>query len=955
MPTLMAAAFVALVVPSGGVARQAKGVGSVAPPSQAEAQRRAVELNTQGFERYQAGDFDAAVALFDEALRFSRQNLGETARVTLTSLSNYAAVLESLGRLAEAEPLQADVVRLRRINLGDKDPETITAINNHAATLFALDRVSEAEPLFADALQARREVLGEEHPDTLASLSNYAMVLKRLDRLEEAEPLYTRALATSTRLRSLEHPETLTLLNNHAAALRDLGRASEAEPLAAQLVAARRALLGDGHPDTLTAMNNHAVILLDLGRTQEAEPLLSQTLALRRATLGDRHPLSIATLISHAAALEALGRRKEAAERYAQGQSLAEAVLGPLNTDTLMVTGRLAALALEDGHAERSFELALKAANGWKERTGYSGQTAQGDAQRDRDARSEAAYKAFVADAGWAAREARPERSGEIQGHAFRVLQELLSGSASKALRQSAARQAVGEQVGLAGQARRLQQLNTEWQQTDAAVVVSLALLPGEEPDDEAAARARLQSIEAEITALTQVLQRDAPAYFNLIQPKPLSETDAQWLLEADEAAILMVPSDRGTHVFLVSSAGIAWHRSDWTEERIDAAVTRLLWDVGASPNVRADQVAQWENEGEGAYPYDFQTAHALYRELFAPVAGRLADKRHVFVMAAGSLASLPMGILVSEVPDGANGDPAVLRSAKWLADQYAFVTVPNLQAIALLRQTASQLGRPRHSRFLGVGDPMLQGIADSRGARNRGAINRSAPMTFTGVFSSKAKGSNEPGIDLAALRQMARLPGTATELNAMWKAFGQPSNALHLAEAATEPGVRAMPLQADVIAFATHGLLAGEIGGTSEPGLVMTPPSQASADNDGFLSMSDIAGLAIDADWVVLSACNTAAGDGTSGASGLSGLARAFFYAGARNLLVSHWPVRDDVAAKITVRAISLELSDPTLSRAQALQIAMREIRNDPQADTDSDTWAHPSAWAPFVLVGDR
>ena len=106
-----------------------------------------------------------------------------------------------------------------------------------------------------------------------------------------------------------------------------------------------------------------------------------------------------------------------------------------------------------------------------------------------------------------------------------------------------------------------------------------------------------------------------------------------------------------------------------------------------------------------------------------------------------------------------------------------------------------------------------------------------------------------------------------------------------------------------------------------------------------------------LNADWVILSACNTATGDGAE-AHGLGGLARAFFYAGARNLLASHWPVSDAVAPILTVRTIELERGG--MARAEALQQAMREVRMDARHDTAESSWAHPFYWAPFVLIGD-
>jgi CHAT domain-containing protein len=149
-----------------------------------------------------------------------------------------------------------------------------------------------------------------------------------------------------------------------------------------------------------------------------------------------------------------------------------------------------------------------------------------------------------------------------------------------------------------------------------------------------------------------------------------------------------------------------------------------------------------------------------------------------------------------------------------------------------------------------------------------------------------------------------------------------------------------------NVLAFATHGLLAGEVNGASEPGLVLTPPQQATETDDGLLTAPEITRLRLDADWVILSACNTAEGDRSG--EGLSGLARAFFYAGARSLLASHWPVRDDVASRLTVEAIRAQQAGK--SHAEALQQAERAIRNNEA----QPTWAHPSAWAPFSLLGE-
>jgi CHAT domain-containing protein len=121
--------------------------------------------------------------------------------------------------------------------------------------------------------------------------------------------------------------------------------------------------------------------------------------------------------------------------------------------------------------------------------------------------------------------------------------------------------------------------------------------------------------------------------------------------------------------------------------------------------------------------------------------------------------------------------------------------------------------------------------------------------------------------------------------------------------------------------------------------------------------TMGAILGLKLNADWIVLSACNTAAAEG-KGAEAVSGLGRAFFYAGARALLVSNWPVETTSAKALTTDLFQRQARDPTLTRAEALQQAMLALIDGPgRTDAQGMTlfsYAHPIFWAPFSLVGD-
>jgi CHAT domain-containing protein len=269
------------------------------------------------------------------------------------------------------------------------------------------------------------------------------------------------------------------------------------------------------------------------------------------------------------------------------------------------------------------------------------------------------------------------------------------------------------------------------------------------------------------------------------------------------------------------------------------------------------------------------------------------------------------------------------LRDTAWLAKRHALVTLPSVANLKALRRYPAKGGAAEP--FAGFGDPVLGGAGSARGSRSVASVFR----------------GQSPNAD--ALRTLSPLPAAAGELKALAAALGASPADVHLRERATEARVKSLDLSRKrVLAFATHALMAGDMG-SGEPGLVFTPPSTAGERDDGYLAASEAALLDLRAEWIILSACNTAAGK-TPGAKGLSGLARAFFLAGARSLLVSHWSVWDDAAGRITTSTIKAYQANPGLGRAEALRQAALAVMQD----ASSPRFAHPAAWAPFVLVGE-
>jgi CHAT domain-containing protein len=232
----------------------------------------------------------------------------------------------------------------------------------------------------------------------------------------------------------------------------------------------------------------------------------------------------------------------------------------------------------------------------------------------------------------------------------------------------------------------------------------------------------------------------------------------------------------------------------------------------------------------------------------------------------------------------------------------------------------------------------------EESGTTRRKVAERGVTRAYTEFF----RGTDA---DLEVLRNgLPQLPETRQELETVAKKLGVPASEIHLGKDASETAVKHTKLDDyRIVYFATHGLVAGDIKTLAEPALALSLPSSASDEDDGLLTASEVAQLKLNSDWVVLSACNTAAGD-KPGAEALSGLARAFFYAGARALLVSHWPVGSAAATRLTTSIFDALKDDPSMGRSEALRRAMVAMIED-----ETYEWnAYPAFWAPFVVVGE-
>jgi CHAT domain-containing protein len=505
----------------------------------------------------------------------------------------------------------------------------------------------------------------------------------------------------------------------------------------------------------------------------------------------------------------------------------------------------------------------------------------------------------------------RPAERPALTAEMFTALQIPRGNETAKALRAMSARVGSGDPK-LAGLTRDLQDAGRRRTSLRSAVAEE-ALRPADQREARAEDLARqLREVEERIEVLDNQLQAQFPRYARLTAERPLPADDVRALLRPDEALVAMLPASQTTFVLVVRPGGISYHRARIGRGGLDAEVKALRASLDLS--------------GGGDREFDVARARQLYATLFGPVDGMLAGVRHLLTVPAGPLLALPLGVLVT------NAAPAGTEAERvaFLANSVAISVLPSVAALRELRAVAARSPAPQP--FIGFADPAFAG-------------GRNARRTVADVANLCRQGE---ALDPALLRALPRLPESADEVRRIAAALGAGSDGVVLGVAATERRVRDTDLSRyRVVAFATHGLLPGELRCQAEPALALTPPSAPTEGEDGLLDASEVAGLRLDADWVVLSACNTAGPDGTLGGESLSGLTRAFFYAGARALLVSHWAVASGPTVDLTTAMFAAFAADPHIGKGEALRRAQTVLRTRPET-------AHPFFWAPFVLVGD-
>jgi CHAT domain-containing protein len=540
----------------------------------------------------------------------------------------------------------------------------------------------------------------------------------------------------------------------------------------------------------------------------------------------------------------------------------------------------------------------------------------------------------------------------DATAEAFRVAEVLRSQAVQRAVGAAAARTAAKDPA-LADLIRQEQDAARREAALRATLANALSLPAGQQDAQSIGSlRQEVDILRRARLALADQITKGFPEYAKLVNPAPTTIEQARAVLRPGEALITTYVAANRTFVWAVPQSGpIAFSVVALGSSGLGRKIAeiRMALDPGTVQTL-----------GD-IPPFDVARAYDLYRQLLEPVRAGWERSTSLLVVPHGPLGQLPFAVLPTDATAvGPDERPlfSSYRRVRWLVRTHAVTVLPSVGSLVTLR--ALPPGDPTRRPVVGFGDPWFSEEQARRAAVETGSPASGVTVSTRGVSIALRASPRREAVSASQLAQLPRLPETGEEIRSIALAMNADlTKDVFLGAQANEKTVRTMKLSGyRVVVFATHGLIPGDLEGLTQPALALSAPSVSGAEGDGLLTMEKILGLRLNADWVVLSACNTAAGNG-AGSEAVSGLGRAFFYAGARALLVSNWPVETTSAKALTTELFRRQAADPRQTRAQALQQTVNVVMDglgytDPATKQVVFSYAHPIFWAPFTLVGD-
>jgi CHAT domain-containing protein/tetratricopeptide (TPR) repeat protein len=932
-----------------------------------------------------AGRPDEAKPLYARVIRFKEAALSKKRDATTAELLQLGQLYRGAERYFEAETLYKRALATRERAGGAMQKEVADILFLHLGLLYAEQgRHAEEEAAFKRALVIQEKIQGSDPLSRITTVGIVSMltgVYEHLGRYEDAEAFAKRYVAAAEREPMLAD---LAFGLSELARIHSVrGRNAEAEALYKRALAAQESNKNPGEKQFLAQyLNSLSDLYYRQRRYAEAEALAKRAIPLA-AQFGGETSWNAPSL-TLARIQQAQGRHAEAEASYERVLATFERKHGAESPAVAPVLADLAGLRQAQGNVPEAYELAKRATAALVRQVRTRSQPltmAPGGQIRPTRLFHQPTFAAHLRAAAELASRS-PDRAPALAAEGFEIAQWAQHSQAGAALSQMAARFAKGEGE-LARLVRERQDLVGRYRILDRKLTAALAKPAIQRhQSQEETWRKDMGEAEKRISVIDAMLGQKFPDYAALANPEPLSVKDAQALLRSGEALYQLVLDEDRSFAWVVTRDAVRWQPLSLGRraladhvEALRCGLDATAWEAGRAakpaagasaapartPRERCRQLLGADAGDPAALPFDLARAHALYTALFSPFEDAIKDK-HLLVVPVGALSTLPLQVLVTAAPSTSLAGDQRYAKAAWLASRQPVTVVPSVSSLKSLRASARK--STAASPYAGFGNPLLTGPGGTdRSAWTRQACAAPLPPGGQRVAGPSAGRSKVEDFfrggraDVAMIRRQQPLPETADELCAVASSLGASPDAVFLGAQATEGSLKSLNAKGvlkswRVLHFATHGLVAGETqqiaANQAEPALLLTPPDTPSEEDDGLLTASEVAQLELDADWVLLSACNTASSDGAPEAEALSGLTRAFLYAGSRALAVSHWPVDSEAAVRLVTGTFGELKRSSLIGRAEALRRAMlAQIR-------EGGRRAHPSYWAPFVIVGE-
>jgi CHAT domain-containing protein len=816
-------------------------------------------------------------------------------------MGNQCVITNDLSDFKKAFELCTQALQIKR-EAGDKSGEA-TQLNNLGSVYASSGQYQKALNAYLQARDIHKS-LGELHGEGV-TLNNVGWVYASIGEYEKAIDIYNQALAPMRQIgQKYGQAKILSNIAVNYADLKDFRKALEINLEVLPL----RPENNDREGRAIT-FNNIAGCYQNLGDKAKALEYYTQAIALHRK-VGNQRQLA-AALRNVGTFHRDMGETPKAVEYLQEARDISRRI-GDLPSEAASLYN-LAKLERDRGNlseAHKLIETSLSATESLRISL---------KSQQLRYAFLASARKSYELDMDVLMRMHKQQPDQGFAAAAFHVSERGRARSLLEMLRESRAEILQGVDPGVIERERELRRLIADRSERQTR------LLSGKYTDAELSVVAQeIDTLTTEYEQLQARIRETSPRYTALTQPVPLDLTQIQKQV-LDEETLLLEYSlgEEKSFVWAVTPSSLKSFELPQRAKIEDAA--RRFYELATERgrNVPGETLAQRKVRLDKAEIEYAQAASNLSQILLAPVAAELKQKR-LLVVAEGVLQYVPFAALPS--PGDAGNSPLIA--------QHEIVNLPSASVLAVLRNDT--VNRKPASRTVAVlADPVFS-VNDPRLASGSKGQHASADADAVGETQRSA---SESGVgDLTRLRfsrqeaeEIARLAGEKRNLKALDFAASR--------TVATTDQLR----DYRIVHFATHGLINNQHPDLS--GIVLSLVDEQGRPQNGFLRLYDIYNLKLDADLVVLSACQTALGKNIKG-EGLVGLTRGFMYAGAPRVVASFWRIDDRATADFMKRFYSAMLKDG-LKPAAALRAAQVSMSQDKR-------WQSPHYWAAFTIQGE-